>query len=327
MMLLNNKTPFAAEMMLLPNEQGVDTLYTIVKASFNIGKKWTLSEEQIAPQTDDECWGDPNDTSIKYPVDYHCGKPSSDIIVLGDACAPASGPVTELDVGSVHKVLRIYGDRTWSNGYIRRPESFDRMPIIYENAFGGTQIVDDKVKSAEQRNPVGKGFKGKRSRSEMDGRSLPNIENPRQLIGDMLDEPDPAGFGVIASHWSPRSNYGGTYDEVWQEERAPYLPKDYDSRFQNSASPGLIYPEYLVGGEPVKIVNMHEQGTINFELPRINIKGRLKSPFYDLQKLQFNMETLILKPNELKLHMVWKSAFVCGSRASKIRSVDLSLMK
>ena len=38
---LNNISPFAASTALFPNEDAVDTLYVIVKATFNIGKALT----------------------------------------------------------------------------------------------------------------------------------------------------------------------------------------------------------------------------------------------------------------------------------------------
>ncbi len=40
--------PFAADTALLPNEKGIDTLYILVKATFNIGEQWTLADEQRA---------------------------------------------------------------------------------------------------------------------------------------------------------------------------------------------------------------------------------------------------------------------------------------
>ncbi|MCP4431526.1 MAG: DUF2169 domain-containing protein, partial [Gammaproteobacteria bacterium] len=49
MLQLNNKTPFAATMVLLPDQKGIDTLFVMVKASFNIGPNWTLLTAQIPP--------------------------------------------------------------------------------------------------------------------------------------------------------------------------------------------------------------------------------------------------------------------------------------
>lgn len=330
-MQLNNKTPFAVETVIFPNPDGVDALYTTVKASFAIGAQWTLADEQPTPQDADEYWGEPGQTSLKYTTDYHTGKPATDIVVLGDAIVPGGHEVDQLDVGvsvgDVQKVLRIYGDRAWNNGFATKPELFQRMPIVYENAFGGSSIIDGELKSLEQRNPVGKGFKGKTSRENMQGQALPNIEDPKHLIQDMSDTPFPAGFGFCAPHWAPRSGYGGTYDEQWQIECAPYLPFDYSEKFQNAASPDLIYPGFLVGGEKVKIVNMHESGVLDFHLPTIKIGGQLKTANSPKEEMVFNMESVIIKPNKLQLQMVWKSIYVGGNKVSKIRTVDVSLSR
>lgn len=330
-MKLNNKTPFAVETVISPNPDGVDAFYTTVKASFTIGAQWMLADEQILPQDADEYWGEAGQSSLKYSTDFHAGKLSTDIVVIGDAIVQGEQELKQLDVGvsvgGVQKVLRVYGDRVWHNGFATKPKPFQRMPIVYENAFGGSSIVEGELKSLEQRNPIGKGFKGKTSRDNMQGQSLPNIEDPDHLIQEMSDTPPPAGFGFCAPHWAPRFGYGGTYDEQWQIERAPYLPFDYDAKFQNAASPDLIYPGYLVGGEKVKIVNMHESGVLDFHLPIIKIGGQLKTANTPTEEMVFNMETVIIDPNNLQLQMVWKSIYVGGNKVSKIRTIDVSLSR
>lgn len=331
MMQLNNKTPFAAQIVLSPDDDGVETLFIVVKASFKMGTSLMLAEEQIAPQAEDEYWAEPGKSSLKYAADFHSGKPSSDIVVLGNAYPPAGGSVRSLDVGvsvgSVHKVLRVFGDRYWDNGFATKPELFESMPLLYEHAFGGLHIVGGKLKSAEQRNPVGRGYKGANSRAAMQGQPLPNIEDPLRLIQDMSDTPEPAGFGFRAPHWFPRANFGGTYDDDWQVRRAPYVPEDYDKRFQQAASPGLIYPSYLTGGEHVKVINMHLKGAINFVLPKINLLARIKIEGEQEQQIPSNIETLILEPNDLRMQIVWKGAYECNNRVPKIQSVDLSLSR
>lgn len=329
-MQLNNGTPFSAQNVILPNEDGVDTLYTIVKASFKIGQQWTLADEQIPPQTKDEYWGEPAASSLKYSMDFHTGKASTDIVILGNACAGNNQPVRQLDVvvmvGDVHKTLRVFGDRYWNKGRATHPEEFQSMPLVYENAFGGQHIVDNQLQSLEQRNPVGKGYKGNRPALEMESLPLPNIEDPGQLIQSVSDTPEPSGLGFKAPHWSPRADYGGTFDENWQKKRAPYLPTDYDKRFQNAAHPDLIYPGFLLGGEEVSISHMHPGGTMGFLLPQINLKGRVKIAQKDYP-LSFNMETLIIEPADMRLQMVWKASHVCNNDAQKVRLIDLVLTR
>lgn len=330
MLQLKNATPFSAAFAVLPNEQGVDTLFTMVKATFNIGPQWTLHEQQLPLQETDVFWGDPQSSSLRYPSDYHIGKSASDIIVNGYACARDQQPVRHLDVsvqvGAVSKTVRVFGDRYWRQGHITSPEPFTRMPLVYERAFGGVDISDGQVRAAEEHNPVGKGFAGRKTRAEMEGMALPNLECPSQLIQSMEEVPSPACFGPVAAHWQPRVELAGTYDETWQQTRAPYLPADYQPAFMNSAHPDLIYPGYLQGGEMVSIRGMHPSGEISFQLPQIRLHNRITVSNAE-HSSAFNLETLLLEPNQLRLSMVWRAALPCDKKMLNIQQIFISLSR
>lgn len=328
---LNNKTPFAAGYLLLPNAQGIDTLYVNVKASFNLGRDWTLCDEQAEPLYEDAYWGEPGKSSLKYPTSVHQGKPSTDIAILGHAWAPNRQPVKQLDVvatvGSIKKVLRVFGDRFWNSGRISPPRDFIQIPIRYENAYGGQHWVKDQLLSLEPRNPVGKGFRGTRKSEEMDGQALPNIENPKCLIKDLDDSPEPAGFGFMSANWHPRALFAGTYDEQWQKNRAPYLPHDYQPRFQNSAHPELISPQYLTGGESVTLTNMHPDGVINFFLPHVYLGGKVLFRGTPEQSLHFVMETLIIDVDTMQVTIDWKASCLCNNAFPLLNSIHVYLLR
>jgi len=230
-------------------------------------------------------------------------------------------------VGERQKVVRVSGNRYWDNGAITHPEPFEALPLIYENAFGGRHHIEDQLISQEMRNPVGKGYQGDNPDAQMNNQALPNIENPAQLIRAMSDTPQPAGFDFLAPHWHPRAGFCGTCDEQWLRSRAPHLPPDYDSRFQNAAHPDLIYPDFLNGGEAVEITHMHPQGTLRFSLPVVRLMGKIKLHRQKTQALHFTMETLIIKPDTLQLHMVWKAAHVCHHDALTIETIDVGLSR
>jgi len=322
--------PFAASMALFPDEKAIDTLYLMVRATFNIGPQWTLADEQQPLLEADEYWGEPGESSIKYASDYHLGKLSSDIVMLGDAYVPDGKEVRQLDVslsiGEIHKNIRLFGDREWQDGRISAAQPFTTMPLIYEKAFGGAHLIDGVVATAEERNPVGRGFAGGCQVEEMDGEALPNLENPGGLITRFDQQPVPACFAAVASHWSSRAQYAGTYDERWQTSRAPYLPEDFDKRFFNTAHPDLVYPGFLKGGEAVSITHMHPAGAINFELPYIKLNAEV-SMANEIKRPAFNLETLIIEPNQLRLGMVWRAAVTCDKQALKISDVGISLSK
>ena len=330
MLQLKNTTPFAADTAIFPNEQGVDSVYVIVKATFKIGTQWTLAEEQRGPTEKDIYWLEPDNSSIKFASDYHLGKLTSDVIIVGQAYASQGQSSDELDVnvsvGQVSKTIRVYGDRIWQQGRISAPKPFKTMPMIYEKAFGGKHVVDHKTQSACMRNPLGCGFAGNRSVREMEGVPLPNLEDPEQLIRKHTDQPQPACMAYTGASWQPRSNYVGTYDEKWKTQRAPYLPENFDKRFFSMAHDDLVYPGFIQGGEAVEITNMHPSGDLKFNLPRIklvskiNISDRVESP-------EFQLETLVIEPDQLLLSMVWKAQLVCDKEVLKINDVGIYLSR
>lgn len=329
MLQLKNNTPFAANLALFPDKDGVDSLYIIASATFKIGRKWILADEQVPPCAEDEYWGDdPETSSLKYASAFHIGKPSSDIIMLGHAHAPEGKKVSQQDVtlsvGNVNKTVRVFGDRQWQGGAISSPQTFESMPLIYERAFGGIHRDGEEILSAELRNLVGCGYLGKQKAKMLDGLPVPNIEDPKQLLKQAGDIVQPAGFGAISPNWQPRVAYAGTYDEKWQTSRAPYLPTDFDSRFFNVAHPDLIYPGYLQGGEPVHISGVHPMGKIQFTLPvigltaRVYIGKRVETPV-------FNLETLSIDTDEMKISLSWKAPMTCDKSTLKIKEVILNL--
>ncbi|TYK64484.1 DUF2169 family type VI secretion system accessory protein [Colwellia echini] len=330
MLQIKNTTPFSADIASFPNEQGIDSIYIVVKSTFIMGQQWSLATEQTPPQKADEYWGEPGKSSIKKLSDFHVGKNNTDIIMQGNACAINHQDVNQLDVhltvGHVNKTVKVFGDRHWENGLPSAPATFQSMPLVYERAFGGEHKVDETKILAEERNLVGCGFSGKRSRAEMEGVSLPNIENPPELIRNIHDTPTPAGFAATCGYWSPRYQWAGTYDEEWISTRAPYLPLDFDKRFLNAAHPDLIYPGYLQGGEPILIKGMHANGDINLTVPHVkmvcnvNLKGK-KIP------IDLHIETLTLEPNQQHLSMVWLASFQCDKNLLNINEIELSLSR
>jgi len=326
MLQLQNSTRFAASMALFPNEEAIDTLYVTVKATFNVGKGLTLADEQIPPTAADVYWTEPGKSSIKYASDIHTGKPATDIIMLGHACVPEKKEATQLDVsltvGQVHKAVRVFGDRQWQDGKITRPAPFRTMAMVYEKAYGGVHIANGQLTDVEARNPVGRGFAGTRKPEEMNGVPLPNLEDPKQLIRDITDKPTPAGFGFCAPNWLPRASFAGTYDDIWQKTRAPYLPVDFNNRFLNMANPDLIFPGYLQGGEPVSITHMHPASEVKFDVPQVGLITRVK--INEREEIpEFRLETLILEPNQLQFSMVWRAAIPCDKKMLKISEIKI----
>ena len=87
-----------------------------------------------------------------------------------------------MKVSSIAKLIRVVGDRIWSVNAVgigtSQPESFTKMPISYDVAFGGVDDFhdDDENRDAYMLNPVGKGFHRFLDSGLIHNTPLPNTE-------------------------------------------------------------------------------------------------------------------------------------------------------
>lgn len=329
MLQLKNQSPFVPAISLLPNQHGVDTLYVVVRATFELAPTLKLADDQLPPALADEYLAEPGASSLKYVSELHLGKPTTDVVLCGNAWAPSARPTTEslvaFQVAERRKIIRVFGDRTWKSDGFSKPAPFERMPLVYERAFGGSvRQRDGAGVLVEERNPVGAGFAGERSASEMVGELLPNLEDVNKLLTKPGDQVDPACFGFVDPAWLPRRSHAGTYDEAWQRKRAPYLPNDFDPRFFNSACPDLTFDRFLEGGEPVSIQGASQRGVLQCTVPRctlaiaVKVGGQKHSP-------RAQLETILFEPDDNRMCLSWRAQLACDKQALKVEEVLVAL--
>ena len=312
---VRNQTPYKVGRGWGRDKDGVHEWIVAVKGTFDIRPDGTvgLADEQVEPLLLPEYHGEPGASSLRYDADIVATKPTTDVILNATAYAPHGRPSTsfpvEARIGPIHKVLRVVGNRRWSEGIFREatdPEPVTRVPITYERAYGGYDSADpDPAKQImDTRNPVGCGVVAQRGRHP--GQPLPNFE---YLQGE-LEKSGPAGFGAIDSFWSPRRELSGTYDHAWQENRLPLLPLDWDSR-SLLCSPQDQQPEtYLRGGEPVELINLNENGRLYFDLPRAHF-GFITRISGRTEEHRSRLATVIIEPDHPRVIMVWQSSLAC----------------
>ncbi|QSQ24074.1 DUF2169 domain-containing protein [Pyxidicoccus parkwayensis] len=335
MLQVKNETPFVPGLSIFPDEEGVDTVYLTVKATFRfVADTLEVAGAQPPLVLDDTYWGEPGASSLKYASEVHLLKPGTDVVLVGDAFAPGGRPVSSclvsVRVGPLQRTLTVFGDRQWKGGVMSprssTPEPFVRMPLRYERAFGGTHVQEGGQGEvlAAPRNPVGRGFRGKRSASEMLNLPLPNVEDPRALIHGISDVPEPAGVGYVAPSWLPRKALAGTYDEAWRTGRAPYLPVDFNPDYFRAASPGLSAAGFLGGGEPVELRNVSPSGIVRLSLPRceFDITARIAGRS---QQARMRLETVLLEPGEERLSLLWRGAMSCDKEVLKVEGARFRL--
>lgn len=335
---LDNRTPYAAERTWVRDRDGAEIWLVAVKCSFDISPdgETSIAPEQPpvaqAPVFVDESAPQP---SLLYEMDLVRTKLTTDVLLIGHAHAPGGVPVTQIDVGMrvgpVAKRLRVTGDRVWLGGSPSEPQPFTTMPLVWERAYGG---VDPWTREApnpqfDTRNPVGTGFALEAAHAK--GMRLPNIEYPDQCVRAWSDRPEPAGFGPLCNHWQPRAGFAGTYDEVWQKERLPLLPVDFDDRHYQCAPTDQQAPQFMVGDEPVLMVHLAQQSEIRFTLPRVLLG--LETFFSDDTRVLHErpqLHTVILEPTAMRVSLVWHSALQCHPKVHKLlktRVVEKRLLR
>jgi hypothetical protein len=331
MLQVENKSPFAVAISVLPNCAGVDTLYVNIKGTFSLVPALAVAETQSPVVLADEHWGDPAISSLKYASELHLGKPGTDVVLVGQAWAPARRPVSEggvmVRVSDRQKVIRVTGDRVWQGRNPSKPKPFESIPLVFERAYGGTHVrAGNQSVLSEERNPVGVGFVGKRSRDEMAGLPVPNLEELRSPIQSLGDVAPPACFGFVAPAWLPRRQYAGTYDKAWQSKRAPYLPQDFDPRFFHAAAPELTFTHPLVGGEPVYVAGATPDAPVTFHLPRCRFDARVALGGGN-ETLTPKLETVLIEPDDNRVCLTWRAELSCDKKVLGIKTVRVSVVE
>jgi len=292
------------------------------------------AEQQLPVAVEQKFYGEPDQSSIKSPSDVSLMKPGTDVLLIGQAYAPGGRPTTWMDVavavGPVNRTVRVFGNRQWRTVTrevtysASQPQPFEVMPLVWERAFGGSDRTV-KPMCEEVRNPVGTGYRASDVQASIVGVRLPNLEDPGSPITAWNQTPQPVCFAPISPHWEPRRSYAGTYDDEWQKHRAPYLPKDFDSRFLQLAPPGLIAPGYLKGGEPVELRGVTPSGLVRFRLPSVMLRVTYRLDGSPLER-PAHLDTMVMEPDEARLTLTWRAVLPCDKRALRVSEVEAALV-
>lgn len=325
MLAVDNPTPLPAFILPGLDEEDRTVATVVVKATFRLREgDLALADEQVPMMLADEHHGEPGQSSLRYESDLGPQKLGTDVVLVGHAWSPA--PVPELDVslraGRLQKAVRVFGDRAFfrsgSELGISSPRPFTRVPLVWERSFGGAD-----GSAFEGRNPVGTGFV--QSAEHAGELRLPNLEDPRELIASPGDRPPPAGFGFVARHWAPRVGHAGTMDATWREERFPLLPRDFDRRHHQSATPELISPKPFSGGEPVRLEGASERGVLTFRVPslalQIGVAIKRSRTFH-----RPTLDTLLIEPDDRRLVCTYRLTFPCPKSYLPLDGVTLDIL-
>lgn len=288
--------------------------------------------------------GDPEWSTVQHESEVAPYKPSTDVVVIAKAYAPRGIPAEQatvgLQVGNRRKMLIVTGDRhchhrDGGTPVFSDPEPFTEMEIRYERAYGGR---DEKslpdVPFIYPRNFMGAGVVLRNEKDAVEGLTLPNIEDPQDLLTPdrlFIEEPGrwhlqplPQGLGWRQRTWYPRAALLGSYPPfldagtVTAEETMGLLPKDhvalakqsrlkpYETHFANGASLGLMFAD-LKGDEPVALAGLTPGGLLRFSLP-----GDVPRIGLDLgsgvKELEPQLHTVSIRPDDEEVDMIWRGA-------------------
>ena len=327
-----NRTPFLHALIPGLDRDDVAQLTLLLKGTFRIPRRGgpaVWGDEQVPIRHADETTGPEPTASARHESDLAPLKPGTDVILLGHAHARARARTAvdvSLEVGPLRKVVRVFGDRVWTRAGVEwiasRPLAFERLPLVYERASGGTDLADPDParRGADERNPAGTGFALAGRRDRLEGLRLPNLEDPARPITSWEDRPPVAGLGWVSRAWLPRRLLGGTFDAAWTRERAPLLPHDFDARFFNGAPADQVVTPHLTGGEPVRLRQVMPDEMVAFELPRVDFRIQLAIDATAEQRAP-KLDTVVIEPDLERVTLCWRDTFLCGRRLRRIRRV------
>jgi hypothetical protein len=279
-----------------------------------------------------------------------------EVILLGQAHARPGEPVesllTELAVGDERRQLVVTGDRTWvQNGqssFPTRPVPFQSMPLVYERAFGGTQVawIDalSEMDLFDPVNPNGRGFDAQQwargvgemlrapagfPRIDNYRRTLPNLEDPRHRIERWEDAPDPACWATTPPNVTIHAVRRARTMRREEAESSLKMAHTADSPASVDLNEGLYraHPDWLIAIPRFaphirlsRLVAGCEHLVLRLPDERIVadyvVSGRSGTRALLPQRL-------VLLPEERRLSLLYRSAFTFGFDAGDERAFRL----
>lgn len=331
------------------NPSGKTIAALIVKRTYDFKHRYicTRAEQDFAIHTADTPYGDPMNSTIQYEADFVAYKSATDVVLNGYAYYQPDSENNEiqcsLSIDDHHKHLCILGDRQaeinkTGEVLFTTPQSFKRIELKYENAYGGIDVLSDKKQVFPYpRNHMGKGFiVSPQKKLKI---ALPNIEDidnrltEENLLVDEFEnwnqQPLPQGFGWYSKAWEPRGSLAGGLPghKEFEDELFEFYTKDMsendkeimdsirlpsmDFNFFNGASEGLTLP-FLQGNEIIRTVNLTKSGICDFQLP--NDKPDISLELDDeLHTPEAKLYTVMIRMEDKQVDLTWCGTVECPS--------------
>ncbi len=314
-----DQTRFPHQMGMGMDVAGRSFMTLTIKASYAFPDHESDLPQPLAEQRPlvmaDEYTGTPGFSAPLWESDFAFRKPFCDVVVNAAAHAPGGRrPVERLRVGIAvgnwSKQFDVVGQREWRTLgpaiTATRPYPFTRMPFSYDTAFGGPDRSrppgpDVPVYAA---NPVGVGFATARGGTPA-GLVLPNTEAVGEEVKSPYGTYRPMALGPYGRGWPLRLPFGGTYDQKWVDEIAPFLPPDFDERYYQMAPPDQQIAR-LAPFTPVVLVHLTPRGREAFRLPDTRLPIRIWRGSDVCHEGQSLPDTLLIDAEARIFMLVWR---------------------
>ncbi|HCT3785897.1 TPA: DUF2169 domain-containing protein [Proteus mirabilis] len=316
MELINNAKHTVAKATVMIDKAGFEYLVVVIKATYHISENNQLPRPIIPSQPlvySDIYYGEVGKSAPIYDADFVLKKQKCDVIFNAKAFAPHKKPISQLiisvQVGDMIKKIAVFGQRNWCNeGGLYKPgvaEPFTEVSLHYGVAFGGKYYYKDEQIS-HSINPLGIGYFLSRKPNNKEIK-MPQLECIDEQINTPESQINPIALSVLPRHYGERVKYAGTFDEKWRNETAPFLPRDFDERYFQSA-PADQQIDFPIGNEVIVLNNIHPlRSKINFKLPRLNnIPVRFYQRQGEVVLFTPSVDTLYFEPEKDFFSVTWR---------------------
>jgi hypothetical protein len=345
-MELANTTPVPAHLAVMDGgREDARGILLVAKATFRVeGGRVVLDDEAPLPVLAEDVETPlgvlPRDVLPKLDAGF-------EVMVLGHAVSPTGAPVTTMEValgvGDVRRTLAVSGDRFWegteSEARIGPAAAFERMPLTWERAFGGSVEVeiDDGalLDVAYPLNRGGRGFEHRRQALELgelfkspEGyprfpaeRPLANIEDPAAPVTAWDDEPlpvcwapTPAGSGMLVERLRRAGRTAAADGPVPGE---PLLLE-------------RAHPDWVVAPPPpaakVELVGMSPAGVMRFRLPEARVLADV-AVGDETAVVELRPRALVILADEARFCLVFRGGRVCRYAPDETRGARIRLAR
>lgn len=316
-MQLSNTSPVPAQSIVFDHEDRRFSSVT-AKATFNFDGELETQDPTPLFAVDE-----PTDLGL-LPADAHARFDDAfEVITLGRAYSPGGRKCTRrlvsLTVGVHTRHLHVCGDRRWISATISEPEPFTSLPLTYERAFGGRCDLyldaESPLEVTHPLNALGKGFDPEPSvvalRRELRlpsglpyvayERTLPNVEDPQNLVARTTDNPDPASWATV-----PREIGLCQLRAVRREVSV------------NLALAHRAHPTWIVSrpaaNATVKLTGLTPNGGEEFRLPQLRIFADTEQ-----ERRELCPQMLVLLPEQRRLYVLYRTVSPFAAKGARLR--------